>query len=194
MADRWFYAADDNKIGPFSGQQLRDLADKGHVLATDTIWKEGVVKGVSANKVKNLFQACQPEVPPVFSSVPAATMPSSSQPMVGAPTGLATVSDDPLTGTLPDKIELQPEMLAPLPQKPTRVPEPVKKRRAVAKKGAIIVSQDGVYVKFKRKCTVCDFEESSWHTMQITIGTMKSPFFCPKCRKRRDVEMQGSPI
>ena len=55
MADEWYYAHDANKIGPFSGQQLKNLAATGHILQADIIWKEGVAKGVLASKVKNLF-------------------------------------------------------------------------------------------------------------------------------------------
>ena len=55
MADRWFYAHDEIKIGPYSGRELRDLADSGEIVVTDTIWKEGIEQGVLARKVKNLF-------------------------------------------------------------------------------------------------------------------------------------------
>ena len=56
MADTWYYAhADFVRIGPFSGQELRNLADAGSILRTDTVFKTGVEQGMSAAKVKHLF-------------------------------------------------------------------------------------------------------------------------------------------
>ena len=61
MSERWFYAQGDQKLGPFSGQQLRDLADSRQILPTDTVWKEGVAQGVFAWKVRYLFAASRTE-------------------------------------------------------------------------------------------------------------------------------------
>jgi hypothetical protein len=55
MADQWYYAQDDCKLGPFSAQELRALADAGRIQGMDTVWKEGVERGVMAHRVKNLF-------------------------------------------------------------------------------------------------------------------------------------------
>src|SRR5689334_14264329 len=55
MAGRWYYAHDDNKFGPFSGRELRDLIDAGHLLPTDTVWKDGIDKRVFTNRVRYLF-------------------------------------------------------------------------------------------------------------------------------------------
>ena len=67
----------------------------------------------------------------------------------------------------------------------------VKKGRAVAGKGALLVGQDGKTVKFRMKCTVCGHEDSSWKTIPIPHGTARAGFFCRKCRKRRDAEVHG---
>ncbi len=56
MVDRWYYGQDNRKLGPFSAQELRALADEGRIQAMDTIWKEGVEQGVMAHRVKNLFE------------------------------------------------------------------------------------------------------------------------------------------
>jgi hypothetical protein len=55
MADLWYYGHDDNKLGPCSGRQLKELAASGQILPTHTIWQEGREQGVSAARVKNLF-------------------------------------------------------------------------------------------------------------------------------------------
>ena len=52
MADQWFYASASNRVGPFSGMQLKELGAKGILLPTDTVWKEGIEKGVSIDEVK----------------------------------------------------------------------------------------------------------------------------------------------
>jgi GYF domain 2 len=212
MADRWYYAHDDIKIGPFSGQQLRDLADTGQIIRTDTIWKEGIVKGVSALKVKNLFLPMLPN-PPLESLAPVAQTEAESlspglksMPTEGTPaeTPVPTIL---LSTPLPDEIELHPEVgAAPIlvqssEQSPAQPPTPppvkpkehVKKGRAIAGKGVIICGQDGTNVKFKKKCTVCSHEDGTRNSLKITNGTTRLNFFCPKCKKRREVEILGYP-
>ena len=55
----------------------------------------------------------------------------------------------------------------------------------------VIVGQDGINVKYKKKCTTCGYEDSCWNTMPIRIGSTRVNFFCPKCRRKRDGEIQG---
>src|SRR5207249_9160965 len=86
--------------------------------------------------------------------------------------------------------ELPPEP-PPAAPKPPAPPRLVGKARAVAGKGAVIVGQDGTTVKYRKKCTACGFEDSCWHSMRITPGVTGSAFFCPKCKKRREVQIQG---
>ena len=75
---------------------------------------------------------------------------------------------------------------------PAPVAAPAKKTgRAVAGPGAVLMGQDGSTVKFRGKCTACKREETSWKSIAIPRGTHRSSFFCPKCRKRRDVEIHG---
>jgi hypothetical protein len=56
MANQWYYERDGDKRGPVSADQLKDLAATGHIRRSDTIWKEGIQRGVLAAKVKHLFQ------------------------------------------------------------------------------------------------------------------------------------------
>jgi len=58
VADFWYYSHDTKKIGPCSGRQMRDLADSGGILLTDTVWKEGIVKGVAASKFRKKCTTC----------------------------------------------------------------------------------------------------------------------------------------
>src|SRR5271169_480835 len=64
MADRWFYTHDGQKIGPCSGQQLKEFAACGRILPTDTVWKEGIEKGSLAQKVRYLFPPAPVNAPP----------------------------------------------------------------------------------------------------------------------------------
>jgi hypothetical protein len=95
-----------------------------------------------------------------------------------------------------DVIEPVVEAIVPVPVvpevvEPPKPPAPTRKARAIAGKGAIIVGQDGKTVKYKGKCTTCGYEDSSWKSMTIPRGSYRTTFFCNKCRKRRDVEIQG---
>jgi len=195
MTDRWYYAHDANKIGPFSDRQLRDLADTGNIVPTDTIWKEGVVKGVLASKVKYLFPAAPASAPSVSAGVSSsedlnpAAPPGPSPP---EPTTAEAAPSNPAPDVIVENLKLREEEPTPPPTPPIAPPKPVvKKGRVVAVKGAVIVSQDGTLFKFRKKCTTCGQEDTSWNTMKITTGCMRAIYYCPKCRKKRDVEMQG---
>jgi hypothetical protein len=77
----------------------------------------------------------------------------------------------------------------PAPVCPAR--PPADQRRAVAGPGAVICGQDGRTVRYLKKCTTCGKEDRSTSTATIVRGAMRSGFFCPRCRRRRPVEMHG---
>jgi hypothetical protein len=79
----------------------------------------------------------------------------------------------------------------PAPPPPMPGLPPARRARATAGKGAVIVGQDGTTVKFRKKCTTCGHEDSSWKTIPITRGVTRSRYYCPKCRRNRDVEVHG---
>jgi GYF domain 2 len=194
MADRWFYAHDVNKIGPFSGRQLHDLAVSGQILPTDTVWKEGIHRGVFASKVQYLFLPTPSLAASVSASVPVSPVPSPCLPAASSPTSVGLTANVQPTAFSED-LQLVPEEKVPITPKPPNAPQPpVRKRRAIVVKGAVIVNQDGVRVQYRKKCMVCSFEESSWSTMPIPNGMTRAGFFCPKCRKRQSVEIQGYPV
>ena len=185
MADSWYYARDDERNGPFSSRQLRDLADAGSILATDTIWKTGVEQGVLATKVKHLFPLADVRPAEVVSIPPV----ESTRAIPPAP--VESIPSDPLMSSLIVPEQSPATEPAPIPPRPPVHEPPARQRTASAGKGTIIMGQDGTQVKFKKQCTTCNTVDSSWTTMKITAGTMKSGFFCPKCRKRREVEIRG---
>jgi hypothetical protein len=177
MADLWYYAHDQHKIGPWSARQLKELAAASRILPSDTIWKDGMERGVSANRVKNLFPPTPPPSPPA----PAALHNSDE----AAPA--ETPRPEPAAEVRP---KIEPKV-PPAATPPVPVPKPVRKGRAVAVKGAVITYQDGVHVKYRKKCAVCGFEDHLWNSMPILGGMTTSTFFCPKCRKVREVQIQG---
>jgi len=199
MADRWFYAHEKNKLGPFSGLQLKALATSGEILPTDTVWKDDIERGVPASRVRYLFltvpavPAASDRVPPaeptaVIVEVQAAAVPEGPR----ATETPGADNSDPTA--IPETIDLVPEAEAeaPTPEPPPPVkPKHVKKGRAVAGKGVVIVGQDGVYVKFKKKCTVCSHEDSSRSMLKIVNGVTRLNFYCPKCRKSHEAVMNG---
>jgi ribosomal protein S27AE len=58
-------------------------------------------------------------------------------------------------------------------------------------RGAVIVSQDGTTVYFRKKCSQCGHEETGRSRLPIRNGVTRAGYFCPKCRKLRPVEIQG---
>jgi hypothetical protein len=170
MSEQWFYGVGGRRQGPFSGRELRALAEEGRIQPADMIWKEGIADGVPAYQVKNLFG---PEVTPPEAAPPAGEVVSTRK----------TPADGTETAA--------PEEPATPPPEQRPKPEERKKYRAVALKGANIVGQDGEVVYFNRKCVKCGHQETGRSRMPIRPGTTRATFFCPKCRKPRPIEIQG---
>src|SRR5438874_1164657 len=72
MAEQWYFERDDKRFGPFSTAQLKELAALGKLQPKDTVWKEGIGKGMPAGKVKNLFPTREATVLSANARVPAA--------------------------------------------------------------------------------------------------------------------------
>ena len=162
MASQWYYAHDEKKLGPFSQQQLKELAAAGTILPMDTVWQEGVAQGVSANRVKNLFPAAPADALPAVETPPVAAAPESAP----------------------------PEKVVALEDQPKKQDRPARKGRAVAVKGADIVSQDGTHARYRKKCMECGHKDSACHMILITNKMIKMSFYCRKCRKSREVAIQ----
>lgn len=175
MIDQWYYGRGTDITGPVTGRELSALAVSGEIIVTDTIWQEGNENGVKASRVRHLF--------PVASAVidivtPVAVAISTVEPaIVAVAVPVAPVVDPTVAPPL--------EAFSPVQR---QVP---KNARATAGKGVVIVGQDGKTVKYKMKCSVCGYEDSSWKSIQIPRGVHRTTFYCTKCRKKRDGEIHG---
>jgi hypothetical protein len=186
MADRWYYSWGGPKQGPFTIEELRSLADAGKIQPGDTVFEDEAVAGVPAGRVKNLFPEYDEENSETAMALPAVATAESEGAPAPAPTsdsgGLPALS-----GTS------DPALPAQKTEKPKPPPEaPKKLGRATAIRGAVITSQDGKRVQFRKKCITCGYEDASKSTIPMRMGTTRLNFFCRKCRKLKPVEINGS--
>lgn len=196
MNNQWYYARDGGKIGPFTADRLKELAGAGQILPTDTVWKEGVERGVPASRVQHLFapavvvaQAQGPLPMPASAQVPAPSpMPVGETINAGSSAGSTPSTGIPLV----DDAQQEPSKeAAPKPSESNPQQPGAKKGRAMAGRGAVIISQDGFSVQFRKKCLRCNHEDASKSRMPIRSGVTRASYFCPKCRKIQQVEIQG---
>ncbi len=170
MVHEWYYGHDKEKLGPYTSAELKDLAAAGTILPVDTVWQEGNENGVPASRVRYLF--ARPPVAVLPATVPVESIPVTTI-VPNNPSPAAPVETHPAAAV---------EAKAP--------PKLVSRGRAVAQKGADLVGQDGVQARYRKKCTTCGHKDSSTHMISITNKVFKANFFCPKCRKRREVVIQ----
>jgi GYF domain 2 len=239
MADKWYFAWDKQKFGPFSPVQLKELATLGRLQPKDLVWKNDIEKGVAADKVKHLFpdpggtilpardalavtnDACSilgeaANTVQVPASINRPARPDGQQPVI--PDGVSlrairdhceetpVVSPPPINSSGPQTNderapETSPDLTSTADEKPqiprvaNKPADSPKKRpgkgRATAVKGAVIISQDGEYAKYRKKCTHCGHDDSCTRVIPITNGATRDTFFCTKCRKKREVVIQG---
>jgi len=205
MVDRWYFARDGRQSGPFSAAQLQELAAGGQLQPQDLVWKEGMAKGVPAVKVRKLFSDGQIAAAAAVPAVQVSPAPAPSEPSPSPPAPRLT----PLAVRLasPEELDLAPaaHSAAPLPEaapalasqpvaqrKETPPPQaPVKSLRVLGVKGGVLMSQDGTHVKYRKKCLRCGYADTSLTTMPIRSGVTRVNFFCPRCKKSQQVEIQG---
>lgn len=69
MADQWHVTRNQQRLGPFTSAQLRQMAADGSLLPTDLVLKAGSQKWVAASNVKGLFarevRSAPPPPPPL---------------------------------------------------------------------------------------------------------------------------------
>jgi NAD-dependent dihydropyrimidine dehydrogenase PreA subunit len=63
MSAAWYYARDNQAVGPLSSAQLKELADSGGLGPTDLVLRAGSRKWVAAGAVKGLFPPPPPPPP-----------------------------------------------------------------------------------------------------------------------------------
>jgi uncharacterized membrane protein len=80
----WYYAKNDQQLGPVSPSELRQLAAQRQLAPEDLIWREGMEGWAPAARVKGLFPEAKPEnkeppaAPEPLSSALTATMPPTA--------------------------------------------------------------------------------------------------------------------
>lgn len=60
MAQEWFYAEGDQKKGPFSPAQLKQLTASGQVTPTTRVWTSGMSEWKESRTIKGLFATGRP--------------------------------------------------------------------------------------------------------------------------------------
>ncbi|MBD3369184.1 DUF4339 domain-containing protein [Candidatus Fermentibacteria bacterium] len=64
MADEWYLFKDQQRMGPFSWQQLLEKAKSGAIEPTDQVWSEDTGGWIPGSEVEGLFQTPPPPPPP----------------------------------------------------------------------------------------------------------------------------------
>ena len=188
MASEWYFGHNGESYGPYSAAQLKELAAAGGIQLEDTVWKGGTEKRVPASRVEHLFADVQrgPVEPAASQTAPA---PSGSLP---APP-LSPPEPRVLTAVAPPDVldDISSDaVLLPVDPVPEKKPE-VRKKRVLSIKGGDITSQDGVTMKYRKKCPQCGYQDTSASTVAIPTGSLRVNFYCLKCKKNRPVEIQG---
>jgi hypothetical protein len=207
MSDGLHVVRDGKWFGPVSTTQLRALAAAGRLRPTDAVWKEGMVQAVLATKVKNLFPSRSRPSSPETEKVSSASLSTvlAVSPFVALATDPPPTSPEEVPGTANEHSPATAAVPTVTPALPSTASQPPgskagpdtatavrpRTRRAVGIKGAALISQDGYNVHYRKKCSQCGLEDTCRSTMLISIGTTRSHFFCPKCRKSREVQIQG---
>jgi len=173
MTVQWYFASDQARFGPFTAAQLQELATQGRILPTDTVWRDGTERGVPAAKVKHLFAPLPADVVPAGIRL---------KPEVEDTGRAALASPAPVEAPEPSTLA------APATKPPVKR---VMKGRAVGVKGAVILSVHGESVRYRKQCTTCNHLDACTNMVPLRNGVTRSSFFCPKCRKAREVLVQG---
>lgn len=72
MADQWYVGRNGQKAGPYSTEQLKQMAAAGKLVPSDLLWKEGLETWVPLTKVKGLLPAGGGTLPPLELATPPA--------------------------------------------------------------------------------------------------------------------------
>lgn len=94
MSTHWYVARNQQKLGPYSSEQLKQLATDGQVSPADQVWKEGMAVWAPAGKINGLFPATarSAEPPPI----PPPTLATSPEPPVETPSHSIQSAPNPL--------------------------------------------------------------------------------------------------
>lgn len=64
MATEWNLSRDGETYGPYTSEELREMAVDGNIVPTDLVWKEGLDDWVEARKLKALWEGVAVSAPP----------------------------------------------------------------------------------------------------------------------------------
>jgi hypothetical protein len=64
MTAEWFYLKNGQNVGPFTQDQLRQLARQGQLLPTDLVWKNGMPSWSPASSIPGLLPSAPPPQAP----------------------------------------------------------------------------------------------------------------------------------
>jgi hypothetical protein len=70
MASQWIVSLDGKELGPLTSEELKDLAQAGHVQPTDFVRRSDKTNWVQANQIKGLFPTGTVVPPPVPPPLP----------------------------------------------------------------------------------------------------------------------------
>jgi hypothetical protein len=168
---------------------MRQFADAGEILPSDSVWKEGTVQQVPASRIRNLFTAtAQPPMLVEAEPLPAEAIGVTAVPAAMPAAATEALADDVTPGA--DPPGQARAAAAPSPAAPAKpAAEVIRPKRVTSIRGGILCSQDGVSVRYRKKCVKCGHEDAARCSAAIRNGSMRIPFYCPKCRKARCVEM-----
>src|SRR5579859_6975340 len=95
---QWYYARAGQTFGPFSDEQLRDLARTGKLLPDDLVSQPGAAQWHPAGSIRGLFgdslpASARPQPPEAVRVAPTQAQPVVSQPFPAAtPAGNVSVA------------------------------------------------------------------------------------------------------
>lgn len=65
MADQWYVGRNGQKAGPYTTEQVRQMAAAGQLVPNDLLWKQGLANWVPLTEVKGLLPAGGGTLPPL---------------------------------------------------------------------------------------------------------------------------------
>ncbi len=68
----WYYARNNQRLGPVSMEQLKQLAASGQLSPADLVWKDGMANWAAASTIAGLFAASAPAPAPIAAPRPPA--------------------------------------------------------------------------------------------------------------------------
>ena len=77
---RWFYAQDDNRLGPVAVEQIAQLVMKGDIARDALVWRHGLTDWTEASRVPEIASLLPPPLPPPGGKATRAAAEAESKP------------------------------------------------------------------------------------------------------------------